>query len=514
MFKQVEKVMQKKYFWIIALVLLSVQLPSHSSSLEKIDCIYCINLDERPEKWKDTLEKLSPYHITPKRFSAINGKKLSPQRVNQMILTFLPGMQAGRWVSFFPPTADGLTPEHDFLTEESYGKPFVINWMSPGAIGCILSHLAILEEAYAAGYETIWIMEDDIVVHKDPHLLSMLIEKLDLLTGKEGWDILYTDSDIEGNGNRDERHDLSHMWRPDADPSILKLIPKRKKLSEDFIKIQSRTRTHSMVIRRPGMKKIIDYLKTHKIFLPYDDELAFVPNIKSFMLTFNLVSFVQSNPISDTSENDLGKLSSWLSYKQRIISEGDQIPGWHYLARDEKLLDFLYEKKPKLCVEIGAFGGFISYQIAKVLEHLQEGSLYAIDAWDNALASEGLKEEKLCRFWKDLNMEAIYQGFQQMLKTKKLEKYCHPIRQDSKKAVLQFADHSIDFLYIDGNQSTEGSLQDVLLYFPKVKQGGYIWLNDSRQLTKHSSVDFLMKHCTWIKESSAENQSILFQKNS
>jgi hypothetical protein len=43
------------------------------SSLRNIDFIYMINLDQRPEKWKLSVDQLAPYGITPCRFSAVNG---------------------------------------------------------------------------------------------------------------------------------------------------------------------------------------------------------------------------------------------------------------------------------------------------------------------------------------------------------------------------------------------------------------------------------------------------------
>jgi hypothetical protein len=55
-------------------------------------------------------------------------------------------------------------------------------------------------------------------------------------------------------------------------------------------------------------------------------------------------------------------------------------------------------------------------------------------------------------------------------------------------------------------------LNDVLLYFPKVKEGGYIWLNDADQFNKNLAVAFLMKHCEWVKEKSIGIHWILFKK--
>ena len=68
--------------------------------------------------------------------------------------------------------------------------------MSRGEIGIALSHLSVLQDAYDSGYETIWVMEDDIKIVSDPNMLSELIGELDVLLGKGNWDILFTDQDI------------------------------------------------------------------------------------------------------------------------------------------------------------------------------------------------------------------------------------------------------------------------------------------------------------------------------
>ena len=78
----------------------------------------------------------------------------------------------------------------------------------PWVIGCALSHLSVIRNAYDAGYQTIWVLEDDIAVEQDPHRLSALIDKLDSLVGKEGWDILYTDTDRTDSFMYEEENDF------------------------------------------------------------------------------------------------------------------------------------------------------------------------------------------------------------------------------------------------------------------------------------------------------------------
>lgn len=85
-----------------------------------------------------------------------------------------------------------------YLPEYAF-KPFhepihTIGWtyfchcLSRGAIGIVLSHLSILKDAYDRGFETIWVMEDDIDIIKNPLNLDRevyiaVIDKLKLFNG-------------------------------------------------------------------------------------------------------------------------------------------------------------------------------------------------------------------------------------------------------------------------------------------------------------------------------------------
>ena len=177
----------------------------------------------------------------------------------------------------------------------------------------------------------------------------------------------------------------------------------------------------------------------------------------------------------------------------------------------DKIIEFLREIKPNTCVEIGAFGGAITYPIASTLHFLRAGSLYAIDAWDVPTALEGLSDEKNIEWWKKVNMQAMYEQFTKLLSEKNLTE-CQVIRKRSQEAVSSFSDESIDFLFIDGSTSRKGSLEDATLYLPKVKKGGYIWLNHADMDNKNKTIAFLMKNCKWIKEKSIGMECVLFQK--
>lgn len=270
---------------------------TEKSSIEEIDFIYLINLDLRPEKLQRSLDQLKPYSINPHRFSAVYGAGLSVETINNIGVKFLPGMRGGDCAVSFSPKRNGAL-EIKLLADDCVGRTFFFRTMTPGAIGCTLSHLSVLQDAYDSGYQTIWIMEDDIAIKQDPHELSSLIKKLDALVGKDGWDILYTDSDaadksmynVQQDFEKDLTADLWFFSRPDMDLTNRSSFAKRTILSKDFIKIGSRMRTHSMIIRRSGMKKILDFEKEHHIFMPYDLELAVVPDIRLINLRYDLVT--------------------------------------------------------------------------------------------------------------------------------------------------------------------------------------------------------------------------------
>lgn len=275
-----------------------------SNPFRNIDFIYLINLDQRPEKLYNTLKQLSVFDIVPCRFPAIYGWGLSLETLNDIGLNFQQGMQGDQWCVYYPLQGNGEY-QFEFLGDSSVGKTCFSRWISLGAIGCTLSHLSILEDAYNAGYELIWVMEDDILVCGNPLFLSGLIDELDILVGREKWDILYTDIDTSdaplysapNSFETDLNGTLWFMWRPDMPSNDMTPYRKREVISSDFLKIGSRMRTHSMIITRAGIEKILTYEKNNGIFIPYDHELSLVPGIQLYSLRYPLVSF--SEVVSD-----------------------------------------------------------------------------------------------------------------------------------------------------------------------------------------------------------------------
>ena len=269
-------------------------------TMTNIDYIYLLNLDKRPEKYQSSVEQLKPYGINPYRFSAINGwEDLSLQDLNQLGVTLEPGMAQGNWGTCYLPDGDGK-PYHEIVNH--IGRNYFCHCMSMGAIACALSHLSILQDAYDSGYETIWVMEDDIEVLRNPHELSNLINLLDREVGRKKWDVLYTDTDTK-NQKGEHVACTGFAWRPNYTPPDPTIFAARSKVGKYFKRVGARYGTYSMIIRRSGMKKILDFMKQHKIFLPIDMDLIFSPGIRLYTVVDDVVSTLSIAPSDNGAPN-------------------------------------------------------------------------------------------------------------------------------------------------------------------------------------------------------------------
>ena len=239
----------------------------------------------------------------------------------------------------------------------------------------------------------------------------------------------------------------------------------------------------------------------------------FKPFTKSTKTSTQLPSENGTHVIScaDSRTNQVSESVGWDQHKQTILNELPKLLGWNDRQKAERIMEFIRETQPKTCVEIGAFGGAMTYPIAGTLKFLKQGIVYAIDAWDTSAAIEGLEDEQTIQWWKSLDMKVTHQEFIKLLNSKQLNQ-CHPVQKRSQDAVSLFADESIDFLFMDGNGSRKGSLEDARLYLPKVKQGGFLWLNHASSVDKNQALNFLTTHCKLIKEKSIGTDCVLFQK--
>ena len=257
---------------------------SSHHAMEGIDYIYMINLDQRPEKYERTMDAFRPYNINPYRFSAVNGWSLSFQALEELGVVYDSSMPEGPIASVYR-HVDGQE-YHGFEIMKEPGIAYYCHSLSRGAIGCLLSHLSILQDAYDSGYQTVWVMEDDVRIVSNPHEISSFISVLDNLA--PDWDVLFTDHEIKGGTGPVPCGVIRP--RPLVQLQPLEYYLKRGNINADIEKIGMRFGSASMVVRRSGMKKILDFFKTYKIYFPYDIDYFCVPDIHLYALSRDVVT--------------------------------------------------------------------------------------------------------------------------------------------------------------------------------------------------------------------------------
>jgi predicted O-methyltransferase YrrM len=87
---------------------------------------------------------------------------------------------------------------------------------------------------------------------------------------------------------------------------------------------------------------------------------------------------------------------------------------------------------------------------------------------------------------------------------------CQIMRMTSERASFFFENASIDILHIDGNPRE--TLNDVKMYLPKVKPGGYIWLNNAQGASIQPALQYLAEHCT-LDPMRSTTECFLYEKN-
>lgn len=295
-----------RFLWIVLIAFhLQAALGDHLKKAEgkwdvcwmrNIDFVYIINLDQRPEKFERSAQQLALWGIFPYRFSAVNGWELPLDVINDVGVCFQPWMSTGAWGTYY----EDQDAVHEFVYKQ--GRTYFCHCMSRGAIGIVLSHLSVLQDAYDSGYETIWVMEDDIDVLQNPHLLSELVARLDKAVGREGWDILFTDIDTK-NTLGQYVPCTGFAWRPNYHPLNTARFAEQKNIDADFRQVGARFGAYSMIVRRSGMEKILKFFKEYHIFLPFDIEYPYPEDIRLFTVQKDIVSHWVGAPSDNGAPN-------------------------------------------------------------------------------------------------------------------------------------------------------------------------------------------------------------------
>lgn len=201
------------------------------------------------------------------------------------------------------------------------------------------------------------------------------------------------------------------------------------------------------------------------------------------------------------------------AFKERVSSVLPQIEGWSSREKAFSFIDLIAEVKPAVCVEVGVFAGRSFFPTAAALKFFDCGVIFAVDAWDKLECIkyfDPVREQIHLDWWGNVNLNLIFIQYLNLLKRFKLSDYSVTLKMTSEEAALEITEE-IDILHLDGNPTETNFFQDVLLYLPKVRQGGYIWINDTLSNHTQKALAVLIESCDQIKAIDGGN-CLLFKK--
>jgi GR25 family glycosyltransferase involved in LPS biosynthesis len=257
-----------------------------SYQIDGIDRLTLINLNRRPEKLKASLAELAPYGLVPDRLAAVDGKMLAPGVVSQMGVRYDPRMLCFMATRYRDHSAGKHAGKEVHEIIHPSAQTWLVHCASRMQIGCYLSHLSAIWEAYWSGSHRLWVLEDDIRVVRDPRSITEAIADLEALVGSDGWDMLFTDLDHK---NR-EGHVVAcsgYAMRPDL--LVQNDVFNRKPVGTQFVRYGSRYGTHSYVLSRAGMEKILAFADVFGMYAPIDLDMCVIPGIRLFGMVHSVI---------------------------------------------------------------------------------------------------------------------------------------------------------------------------------------------------------------------------------
>lgn len=162
--------------------------------------------------------------------------------------------------------------------------------------------------------------------------------------------------------------------------------------------------------------------------------------------------------------------------------------------------NLIWKVKPHVCVEIGVFAGKSLINTALALKENGHGIVYGIDPWRKEDALAGIAPNESREYWDTIDLDAVHYDCMRAIWQHGLEEYAVIIRSPSRYACQIFDKLPIDILYVDGGHSEEASTSDVLSYVPSVKDGGYIWMDDTNYDSLKGAIDIVQSWCDLIKD--------------
>jgi len=183
-----------------------------------------------------------------------------------------------------------------------------------------------------------------------------------------------------------------------------------------------------------------------------------------------------------------------------VDGNGRKMEGWCSYEKALAMAELVIATKPKICVELGVFGGRSLVALGIGMQRAQSGVVYGVDPWTKEAVTDGHMSDADRKWWSELDLAGIYASCVEAIHLSKTSRYVRLLCCTSDKAAFNFGSEEIDMLHIDSNHSEKVSCGEVAMWLPKVRPGGFVWFDDIDWPTTQRALAMMDKQCERVKD--------------
>jgi hypothetical protein len=229
------------------------------------------------------------YEITPYRFDAVDPAKMDYKTLKNIGFNVKENLYQMQGLMLTKCGKNIMLQEYPMLKANS---TYFHRQMTLFGIASNLNFLSVIFDAYKSKYDTAWVMEDNAKILVNPNILTGCLIQLD--EEYPNWDILYTDKQSRAHRPLEFENIISPI-RPDITFESSEFYKARETGDYPFGIVGLRSGAYSFIISKKGMKKVVDYYKQNKFFIPFEIEMQVIPKMNLFYLQDEVVT---DNPVN------------------------------------------------------------------------------------------------------------------------------------------------------------------------------------------------------------------------
>lgn len=183
-----------------------------------------------------------------------------------------------------------------------------------------------------------------------------------------------------------------------------------------------------------------------------------------------------------------------------LIQAGlEQLEGWCWQEKAERMLSLALDEESKVMVEVGVYGGRSLIPLIVAAQH-NKGFVWGIDAWSNDVATTVPYGKDHNSFWANDDMGRVKDKLFKFLGDNKLGGHVAIVQASGEQALHLFQDKSIDLLHVDASHSVLDEARDVSSYLMKLRKGGILIIDDTDRPDVQIAVEIAKSVCEVVHE--------------